>query len=325
MTLRTFEAGQAKLVERFRCISNAISENFDGPHYVQPVGAQHRPAVLKWASADGVDISRSHMSPLYLENRTPHPRERAKYYLWQADQSSRLRLRGRDSIDLSPDEFVILTSDMANEWLVPHEFTTTCLVMDAKLVDEYLPHAADLRARHLNLPYGLDAVLRTMFESAWSIACVGRFGELGTDLVRAVLQTLAMVPVSGEANTKRPQRSHLEIRRAQARAFIEQHFARPDMSMATIADHLQVSRRYVQMAFKADCTTPSEYLRTCRLAAAAVLLRDPTHSTRTITEIAFGCGFNSSPHFSSEFKQFYGVSPRTFRNEERLDPATDSG
>ena len=115
-----------------------------------------------------------------------------------------------------------------------------------------------------------------------------------------------------------PRKSHLEIRRAQARAFIETHYNRPDLSIASIAEHLKVSRRYVQMAFKADSTTPSEHLRNCRLAAAAQLLRDPQQSARTITEIAFACGFNSSPHFSSEFKQTYGVSPRTYRCEDRL-------
>jgi AraC-like DNA-binding protein len=317
--LRTFEASEADLADRFRSITEAISDNFHATHYVQPVGHRHRPAIMRWAAADGVVMARSDMPPLYLENRSERQREAPKYFLWQADQASRLWLRGKDPIYLLPDEFVLITSDMANEWIVPHAFTTSCLIMDAGLAHEHLPRAADLLARRLSLPFGLDAVLRAMIESAWAMSCAGRFEELGSQLGRAVLQTLATVPAGSEAGIPAPQRSHLQIRRAQARAFIEQHYSRPDLSMASIADHLKVSRRYLQMAFKTDSTTPSEYLRSCRLAAAARLLHDPAQTARTITEIAFACGFNSSPHFSSEFKQAYGVSPRSYRYARRLD------
>lgn len=310
-----FQASESNLADRFRSISSAISDNFDAPHHVQPVGKRHPPAVMRWASAEGVVISRAHMPPLYLENRTPRPRHAPKYFLWQADQSSRLWLKGKEPIHLLPDEFVLITSDMANEWIVPRNFTTSCLIIDTEFVNEYLPRAADLLARRLSLPYGLDAVLRAMMESAWAMSCAGKFEELGTDLVRAVLQTLSTVPVRGEASAAPPPKSHLAIRRAQARAFIEQHYARSDLSVASVADHLKVSRRYVEMAFKTESTTPSEYLRACRLAAAARLLRDPDQSTRTITEIAFACGFNSSPHFSSEFKHAFGISPRSYRAE----------
>ena len=312
--LSTFEAGEANLTDRFRSISAAISDNFAAPFFVKPVGERHRPARMRWAESEGVVMSRSEMPSLYLENRTPRPRRAPKYFLWQADQASRLWLRGRDPLHLLPNEFVLITSDMANEWTVPHDFTTTCLIMDSDLVDECLPRAADLLARRLTLPFGLDAVLHGMVDSAWAMCCAGQFEKLGTQLVRVCLQTLSTVP-SGRTQSSLPiQKSPLEIRRAQARAFIEEHYAEPELSVTVIADHLHVSRRYLQMAFKGDSTTPSEYLRSCRLASAARLLRDPNHGGRTITEIAFACGFNSSPHFSSEFKEAYGVCPRTFRS-----------
>ena len=312
--LSTFEASQANLTDRFRCISAAISDNFAAPHHVQPVGERHRPAVMRWAESEGVVMSRADMPSLYLENRTPRPRRAPKYFLWQADQASRLWLRGREPLQLLPNEFVLITSDMANEWTVPRDFTTTCLIIDSDLVDECLPRAAELVARRLILPFGLDEVLHSMVESAWAMCCGGQFEQLGTQLVRVCLQTLSTVP-SGRAQSSLPHhKSPLEIRRAQARAFIEDHYAEPELSVTVIADHLRVSRRYLQMAFKGDSTTPSEYLRSCRLASAARLLRDPDHKGRTITEIAFACGFNSSPHFSSEFKEAYGVCPRTFRS-----------
>ncbi|MDO4293596.1 MAG: AraC family transcriptional regulator [Eubacteriales bacterium] len=47
-----------------------------------------------------------------------------------------------------------------------------------------------------------------------------------------------------------------------------------------------------------------------RMSAAALLLSDPA---RSITSIAEALGYSSVEHFSSAFRGYYGVSPRTYR------------
>jgi AraC family L-rhamnose operon regulatory protein RhaS len=69
----------------------------------------------------------------------------------------------------------------------------------------------------------------------------------------------------------------------------------------------------VQIALASDGLTPSEYLKVCRLQAARRLLSSAALVDRSITEIAFECGFTSSAHFSTEFRKCFGASPRTFR------------
>ena len=57
--------------------------------------------------------------------------------------------------------------------------------------------------------------------------------------------------------------------------------------------------------------TPARYLNYYRVEAAARLLnRD---KNKSITDIAFSCGFNSSQYFATLFRQIKGCSPRSYR------------
>lgn len=56
--------------------------------------------------------------------------------------------------------------------------------------------------------------------------------------------------------------------------------------------------------------TPAEYLRRLRIQAAQ---RRLASSNEPVTAIALACGFASSQHFSTSFKDFTGLTPRQFR------------
>jgi len=58
---------------------------------------------------------------------------------------------------------------------------------------------------------------------------------------------------------------------------------------------------------------PMEFLNHCRLDHAARQLRENTGLT--ITEIAMGCGFNSSQYFATRFRRRFHISPRRFVSE----------
>jgi AraC-like DNA-binding protein len=57
--------------------------------------------------------------------------------------------------------------------------------------------------------------------------------------------------------------------------------------------------------------TPMRYLNHCRVeTASAILVRAPE---RTITDVAFSCGFQSSQYFATVFRRLKGMSPREIR------------
>jgi AraC-like DNA-binding protein len=314
--LHTYEASSLDLSRRFAVISNAISETFRAPWEAQGLGEIPRPARFNWAGADGVSYSLAEMPALRLTNNSPASTRAPTFNVFSADQRFLIKIPGRPNVHMQPDELVIMASDMPCEIIVPRDYKTTAFIIDGDIFRTAVPQAFAYLARPLRLKCQLETVLHSTMDAAWNLSRAGLFESAGPHLVRALLEVLAALPSPLDESTGRPRRDGLEIRRCQAKEFIERNFACPDLTVAGIASQLRMSQRYLQLAFKGEGVTPLEYLRKCRLKASSRLLRDPRHSQRSITEICFSCGFNSAPHFSREFRHEYGVSPREYRFAE---------
>lgn len=57
--------------------------------------------------------------------------------------------------------------------------------------------------------------------------------------------------------------------------------------------------------------SPNEFISRLRLQAAIYLL---DYSDKSVTDIAFECGFHSLSYFNKQFKQFKSLSPREYRS-----------
>ena len=125
------------------------------------------------------------------------------------------------------------------------------------------------------------------------------------------LMTLAYRPIADGGS---PGSARLKWTAA-ARAFVDAHICEPELGVAAIAAHLQVSPRYVQMLFAGEGTTPSAFIQDRRLRMAAERLRRP--DAPCITEVAMAVGFNDLTHFGRAFRRRYGVAPRDYRDGER--------
>lgn len=56
-----------------------------------------------------------------------------------------------------------------------------------------------------------------------------------------------------------------------------------------------------------------------RVREAASLLSDRAHSSRSVLDIAFSCGFNSKAVFNAAFKRFTGATPSEYRLKRGMD------
>lgn len=105
-------------------------------------------------------------------------------------------------------------------------------------------------------------------------------------------------------------------RNARVRLYIESNLRDPDLKPASIASSLRLSPRYLRVIFAASKETVSAYLLRRRLEECARELADPNYAHLSITEIAFGWGFNSGPHFTRTFRNHFHVAPRSFRQRQ---------
>lgn len=97
----------------------------------------------------------------------------------------------------------------------------------------------------------------------------------------------------------------------------------PALSPEILAHAQSISVRYLHLLFSRRGLQVASWIRQRRLEACRVELRNAAEST-TITSIALKWGFNDSSHFSRVFSSTFGVSPKSYREQARREPAQPS-
>lgn len=98
---------------------------------------------------------------------------------------------------------------------------------------------------------------------------------------------------------------------------MRQHLADPTLSPKMLADRLRISVRTVHKRFEEADITFGRWVLEQRLLACRNALGDQRHEHFTISQIAFGWGFNDLSHFSKSFKARFGASPAQYRQQAR--------
>lgn len=96
-------------------------------------------------------------------------------------------------------------------------------------------------------------------------------------------------------------------------AFIDAELADPTLTAQRIAAAQRLSRRRLDQILATQGTSLSALIWARRLAQAASDLLDPRFAAKTVTQIAFGVGFEDAAHFTRAFKRRYECTPREWR------------
>lgn len=98
---------------------------------------------------------------------------------------------------------------------------------------------------------------------------------------------------------------------------INDHLDSPALNVELIAETVGISRVHLHRKLK-ELTNQStrDLIRNTRLKQAAALLADKRHN---INEVATLTGFTNVAHFSTTFKEFYGVPPTVYMEQQKSE------
>jgi two-component system response regulator YesN len=107
----------------------------------------------------------------------------------------------------------------------------------------------------------------------------------------------------------------------QAKAYIDRHFANPELQMGRVAQKFNISPSYFSTIFRQELgETFRDYLGKIRINRAKELLRT---TNLKCAEVAYQSGFNDSHYFSFIFKKKTGQTPQQFRAQPKDDSISD--
>lgn len=154
-------------------------------------------------------------------------------------------------------------------------------------------------------------MLRSMLLTTLKLAKGAQLTNLDA-LVESVLGAIVCVSESQlRHNCSNIRQFHLY----KVKEFIRNNLHIADLTPTLIAESNNLSIRYLYYLFSEENNSLAEYVIMLRLARCKQDLGNPLMVSRSLTEVAFSWGFQSSAHFSRRFKSEFGVSPITYRNQ----------
>lgn len=108
--------------------------------------------------------------------------------------------------------------------------------------------------------------------------------------------------------------SLMHVLRRRVLEFIDTNLSQPELGPAVLLRRFNVSRTHLYRMFASDGGV-AKVIRDKRLDAAYRELLKPGNPARSITEIAYVCGFSSSTQFLRAFRTRFGMTPTETRRE----------
>lgn len=131
--------------------------------------------------------------------------------------------------------------------------------------------------------------------------------------------TMAVYQETSDAHAPLPS-----VLMARVKQYVQTHLAEPDLNIERIALEMRCSKRYLHRVFEdADCSL-ERYIWQARLDRCHAALGSPETAHKSISEVAFSWGFNSSAHFCRMFKNRFGLSPTDFRRRAMTETGVPS-
>ena len=256
--------------------------------------AQLRAVALRRLRVTGHEIVRSaaHLTRAPADN-----------YLISLQRHGRSLIRqGDDRFVLEPGEIALLDGQLPFHITFPESVGRAIAVVPRQTLEARAPwlRQAPLRKIAADAPFA-DLTRRHLLQLAASDSLDEGEANLLTD---NLCNLLALA--SGREATP-------DVQLETILAFCRRQLSNPELSPQLLAAQFGVSVRTVHLRFEKVGQSFGRWVLENRLEACRKALRDPALQAASISEIAYGWGFNDLSHFTKSFRARFGCSPREWR------------
>jgi len=217
-----------------------------------------------------------------------------------------------NTVTLTGGDFVLCDSAAPLKIRFSEDVETLILKVGASTLKAHLPSPECFCGRALRASEGLTATAAAMAQNLFNHLGAGISLPYQDRVARHLLDIVATAYALA-FDTPTTRSSVVSGRCAAVKLFIEQHLRDPELTPCSIAARMKLSSRYLRMIFASENETVSAYILRRRLEQCAHQIADPAWRGHSMTEIAFGWGFNSAPHFTRTFRDRFGIPPREYR------------
>jgi len=225
-----------------------------------------------------------------------------------------VRQEGREAL-LQEGDLVLSDSTLPYSLDYDDACSTLVLIVNGEEMRRHLPMPEEMIGVKLSGKKGLSRTTALMLRSVWEQTEDGFLPELGSRIADSLLDVFATACTEVKGMVV-ADAAITGARRVQIKRYIEANLRNPDLSVRMVASAFSISPRYLHILFTSENETVSSYILRRRLEECGKQLTDVMWQRRTITEIAFGWGFNNATHFARVFRNHYGTSPRDYRKTQ---------
>jgi AraC-like DNA-binding protein len=264
-----------------------------------------------------------------VESQAQHvrrtPRQIAKasedYFLVSVQDRGQgaVRQDGRTAL-LREGDFALYDSTRPYELMFDAGFRQFVLMVPGQLLRTHLRHTERLTANAISGRAGAGhLLLQMMREVRHEIGMLqpGSAQPLADGLLHVLVAALRTLPGGSAPALPELAAWHLE----RIKVHVRTHLRDPALNVASIGRALRLSPGHLHRLFQGEPLPLGHYIWAQRLEACRRDLADPQLARRSISEIAFGWGFNDAAHFSRTFRERYGLAPREWRAGSAATPS----
>ena len=211
---------------------------------------------------------------------------------------------------LFPGDIILIPENVIHRTLYTADYERMLLNFN----DDFIPHSVKDKLDGMLYLYrnpNLSKEIKLIFDS------IGReyvaMDEHSEDVLTGLVKSLFILLARNE--NKATQSGGNSAFVAKTVKIISESF-QTDLTLNDLAESFSVSPEHLSRTFKKETGFGfNEYLTLVRLQKAEQFLEEG--ELKTVSEIAYACGFNDSNYFSDRFKKTHGMSPLKFRQKHR--------